>query len=196
MVLAPAWITASKMRHRKSRSERTASSAENSTLSVYSNASLTALIAASTTWSGCMRSFFSMWIGLVAMKVWMRPDFAGVMASPAARTSRSLARASEQTVESCTIWAMALMASASPGLAAAKPASITSTPSFSSCRAMRIFSSLVMAAPGLCSPSRKVVSKMMSLSVETWSFMVYSMRLPAHAWGGQEIRGGTTEGGM
>jgi hypothetical protein len=46
-----------------------------------------------------------------------------------------------------------------------KPASITSTRSRSSWRAMRSFSSRVIEAPGDCSPSRKVVSKMMSLSV-------------------------------
>ena len=53
-----------------------------------------------------MRSFFSMWIGLVAMKVWMRPDLAGLIASPARRMSFSLARASEQTVESLTVSAI------------------------------------------------------------------------------------------
>jgi hypothetical protein len=48
---------------------------------------------------------------------------------------------------------------------AAKPASITSTRSRSSCRAMRSFSSFVMEAPGDCSPSRSVVSKMNRRSV-------------------------------
>ena len=43
-------------------------------------------------------------------------------------------------------------------------ASMTSTFSLSSCLAMRIFSSRVMEAPGDCSPSRKVVSKIMSWS--------------------------------
>ena len=151
-------------------SERTASSAENSTSSVYSSASLTAFTAASTTWSGCMRSFFSMWMGLVAMKVWMRPDLAGLIAPPAAWMSRSLARASEHTVEFWIVSAIVRIASASPGLAAANPASITSTPSFSSWRAMRTFSSLVIDAPGLCSPSRKVVSK-----INKRSFMAGSM---------------------
>jgi hypothetical protein len=47
---------------------------------------------------------------------------------------------------------------------------MTSTPSFSSCRAMRSFSSLVIDAPGLCSPSRKVVSK-----INKRSFMAGSM---------------------
>jgi hypothetical protein len=50
-----------------------------------------------------------------------------------------------------------------------KPASITSTRIFSRALAMRTFSSRVMDAPGLCSPSRKVVSKMMSLSLPDMS---------------------------
>ena len=49
-----------------------------------------------------MRNLFCMWMGEVAMKVWMRPCLAGLIASPAARTSFSLARASEHTVE-CSI---------------------------------------------------------------------------------------------
>jgi len=58
--------------------------------------------------------------------------------------------------------AIARTASKSPLDAAGKPASITSTRMRSSARAMRSFSSLVIDAPGLCSPSRMVVSKMMS----------------------------------
>ena len=56
-------------------------------------------------------------------------------------------------------------ASKSPFDDAAKPASITSTFRRSSWRAMRSFSSFVIEAPGDCSPSRKVVSKMIRLSV-------------------------------
>ena len=48
---------------------------------------------------------------------------------------------------------------ASPGDAAGKPASITTTPRSSSFFALRSFSSSVIVAPGLCSPSRSVVSK-------------------------------------
>src|SRR5262245_20952857 len=44
-----------------------------------------------------------------------------------------------------------------------------STRNRSSCFATRIFSSLVIDAPGLCSPSRNVVSKMIK-----WSVMVRS----------------------
>ena len=143
-------------------SERNASSQENSTSSVYSRAIFTAFTAASRTCCGDIFNLCSMCNGLVAMKVWMRFFTAGCIASPAARTSRSLARDSEHTVDLVIVLAMVLMASKSPGLAAAKPASITSTPNFSNWRAIRIFSSLVMAAPGDCSPSRKVVSKMMT----------------------------------
>ncbi len=45
-----------------------------------------------------MRSFFSMWIGEVAMNVWMRPDAAPLSASAARRMSDSVARASAHTV--------------------------------------------------------------------------------------------------
>jgi hypothetical protein len=172
MVVAPALMVASKMRQRKSTSERTASSAENSTSSVYWRASFTARTAASSTASGSMRSLCCMWMGLVAMNVCTRPRLAPFTASPARFTSLSLARASEQTVESFTAAATARIASKSPGLEAAKPASITSTRRRSSCLPMRILSSFVMAAPGLCSPSRIVVSKMIS-----WSRMCV-LRIP------------------
>ena len=99
------------------------------------------------------------------MKVWMRERAAPCRASAARAMSRSLARASEHTVESLMAAAIALTASKSPLLEAAKPASITSTRRRSSWRAMRSFSSLVIEAPGDCSPSRKVVSKMISLSM-------------------------------
>ena len=158
MVVAPASITAVKIFAKKSKSERTASSAENSTSSVYSLAIFTAFTAASITCCGFIFSLYSIWMGLVAMKVWMRFFGAGAIASPALRISFSTARANEQTVDSVIVLAISCTASQSPGLAAAKPASMTSTPSLSSCRATRTFSSFVMAAPGDCSPSRKVVS--------------------------------------
>ena len=52
-------------------------------------------------------------------------------------------------------------ASKSPGEAMGKPASITSTPNSTSAWAISIFSARFMLAPGDCSPSRSVVSKMM-----------------------------------
>src|SRR5256885_1405609 len=103
--------------------------------------------------------------GLVAMKVWMRERAAPLSASAAREMSRSLARASEQMIDSLTWSAIDLTASKSPLLDAAKPASMMSTRSRSSWRAMRSFSSRVMEAPGDCSPSRSVVSKMISLSL-------------------------------
>ena len=111
-----------------------------------------------------MRSFFSMCSALVAKNKCKRPDLAGFRASAALEMSRSLARANEQTVDSLMTSAIDLTHSKSPFELAAKPASITSTFRRSNWRAMRSFSSRVMEAPGDCSPSRKVVSKMMSLS--------------------------------
>ena len=96
------------------------------------------------------------------MKVWTRQAFAPFSASTPRAMSRSLARQRPATTESLIVLAIARTASKSPLDAAGKPASITSTRSRSSCLAMRSFSSRVMDAPGLCSPSRSVVSKMIS----------------------------------
>ena len=49
----------------------------------------------------------------------------------------------------------------SMGEAMAKPASMMSTPSFSSCFAISIFSGRFMLQPGDCSPSLRVVSKIL-----------------------------------
>jgi hypothetical protein len=55
--------------------------------------------------------------------------------------------------------AMVRTASNSPSDAAGNPASMTSTPSWASAWAIASFASAVSAAPGVCSPSRSVVSK-------------------------------------
>src|SRR6266513_6377560 len=94
----------------------------------------------------------------------MRPDFAFFSASTPRWMSRSLARHRPATVESLIAPATACTASKSPFEEAGKPASITSTRIFSNSRAMRSFSSLVIEAPGLCSPSRMVVSNMINRS--------------------------------
>ena len=60
-------------------------------------------------------------------------------------------------------WAIRRTASKSPGEAAGKPASMTSTLSRASWRATSSFSAAVSPAPGACSPSRRVVSKMRTL---------------------------------
>ena len=164
MVVAPSAITASRTRHRKSGSERLPSSGENSTSAQCLRAKRTASFACSSTCSGARRSFFSMCSGLVAMKVWMRQDFAPFSASTPREMSRSLARHRPAIVDSLTTFAMARTASKSPLDAAGNPASMTSTRMRSSCRAMRSFSSRFIDAPGLCSPSRMVVSNMIKLS--------------------------------
>ena len=92
------------------------------------------------------------------------------MAAAAASISLSSARANEHTVDSVITLATAFTASKSPGLATAKPASITSTRNRSSIFAILTFSSFVIEAPGLCSPSRKVVSKIINRSFD----MVFS----------------------
>mmetsp|Transcript_75038 Transcript_75038/g.176152 ORF Transcript_75038/g.176152 Transcript_75038/m.176152 type:complete len:292 (-) Transcript_75038:376-1251(-) len=143
----------------------------------------TASVACSSTCSRVMRSFFSMCSSLVAMKVWMRDRAAPARASAAREMSRSLARASEQTVLSLTAAAIAFTASKSPLLDAAKPASMTSTLMRSSWRAMRSFSSRVIDAPGDCSPSRSVVSKMISWSVIARSPLGVGARSAARATG-------------
>ena len=61
-----------------------------------------------------MRSFICMWIGELAMKVWMRIDFARLERLAGARTSFSLARARAHTVLSLIAFAMACTASKSP----------------------------------------------------------------------------------
>jgi hypothetical protein len=59
---------------------------------------------------------------------------------------------------------ISLIASHSPSDAAAEPASITSTPIEESFSAISSFSCGPSETPGVCSPSRKVVSKKRSFS--------------------------------
>ena len=78
--------------------------------------------------------------------------------------SPGTARHIEQITGSRTASATACTASKSPLLLAAKPASIISTPSRSSWRAICTFSIMFRLTPGVCSPSRSVVSKNTTLS--------------------------------
>jgi|GEM_PF-5660591 len=77
------------------------------------------------------------------------------------QASRSFVRtrARPQTSRLRPSLAMALTFCLSPSEETGKPASSTSTPSLSSCRAILSFCSLVSDTPGVCSPSRSVVSK-------------------------------------
>src|SRR5262245_16429607 len=104
-----------------------------------------------------------MWMGLVAMKTWMRDLRAFATASAAASMSSLRVRAREATVGRSTAAATARTPSKSPGEETANPASTTSTPSRSSCVPISAFSSGESAMPGDCSPSRNVVSKIVIL---------------------------------
>src|SRR6188474_249741 len=73
-------------------------------------------------------------------------------------------RARPQTVELTISAAMAWTDSKSPCEEMGNPASMTSTPRSSSCRAISSFSWKLRVAPGDCSPSRRVVSKMRTVS--------------------------------
>jgi hypothetical protein len=119
-----------------------------------------ARVPASTS-SGVFLIWYFMCTALVLMKVWMRGFSATFTASQAAWMSFSMARARPATRGPLTSSAMALTASKSSGEAMGKPASMMSTPSFESWRAISSFSALFSVAPGACSPSRSVVSKML-----------------------------------
>src|SRR3989442_12983234 len=83
-------------------------------------------------------------------------------------------RARPATVAFLTFLAIRLTAPKSPSDVIGKPASMTSTPSRSSCRAISSFSSTLRVAPGDCSPSRSVVSK-----IRTW-FISTPFLQPGH----------------
>ena len=76
--------------------------------------------------------------------------------------SFSLARDSEQKIGPSTSLATRRMQSSSPGEAAAKPASMISTPRSLKTCAIFTLAWADMEKPGACSPSRIVVSKMMT----------------------------------
>src|SRR3569833_1128868 len=106
-------------------------------------------------------------MGEVDKKVWIRPCLACRTASPARAISAGMARASPAQTAFFTCFATATTASKSPFEAIGTPASMMSTPISSRASATCSFSSSVIVAPGLCSPSRSVVSKM-----KTWSLLL------------------------
>ncbi len=159
MVVAPASMAAWTTSARKSSSVREASSGENSTSLVYSRASFT--------FSTLMRMISS----LALLELELAMDLGGgaedvdarrwacLTASPARRTSFSVQRARPAIVHWVISAAMAETESKSPWEVMGKPASMISTPSCSRARAISSFSFRFMEAPGDCSPSRRVVSK-------------------------------------
>ncbi len=163
IVVAPALIAISIPRLRKSCSVRVASIDDHCTSSQRLRAWVTMawMRSAIAVWS---RLCISRCSGEVPMKVWMRGRFAWRTASQQRSMSLRLARARPQTTELRAMAAMRLTASKSPSEAMGKPASMMSTPISSSSAAIWSFSSSDMVAPGDCSPSRRVVSK-----IRTWS---------------------------
>jgi len=163
-VVAPASMTASTTWARKSSSVREASSGENSTSSQNSRAIFTPATALRRISSFAMLSLYSRWMALVARNTWMRCRAAGRSALAAFSMSPRLQRARPQMIGPSTSRATAFTESQSPGDAAGKPASMMSTPRSASAFATRSFSGCVMLQPGDCSPSRSVVSKIITRS--------------------------------
>ena len=106
--------------------------------------------------------------GEVERKVWMRLRSAGLIASAQRSMSLKAARDRPQITACLVRLAISWTAAKSPSEAIGKPASMMSTPIVSSSSATSSFSSCVMVAPGHCSPSRKVVSKMTTRSFSDW----------------------------
>src|SRR5471030_806471 len=106
--------------------------------------------------------------GEVERNVWMRLRRAGLIASAQRSMSFGDARERPQITAFLERLAISCTAAKSPSEAIGKPASMMSTPMLSSSSATASFSSWVMVAPGHCSPSRKVVSKMTTRSLSDW----------------------------
>ena len=120
---------------------------------------MTPAIVAAMTSSVVMRSFFSRWIGDVAMKVWMRVLWASLIDAHAVSMSPGTMRARAAIVGPFTLRATASTASNSVGELTGKPASMTSTPRWASWVPISTFSLAERLMPGDCSPSLRVVSK-------------------------------------
>src|SRR4030042_762262 len=101
----------------------------------------------------------------VAMNTCKSGFWAYRRASQARSMSPGVVRASPAICGPRTSWETRLTDSKSPGELLGNPASITSTFRRSSWRAILIFSSRFMLAPGDCSPSRSVVSKILIFSI-------------------------------
>ncbi len=156
---ASALVTALNTFIKNALSDLVASSAENSTCMPCFFAYSTALTAFSKTCWGVNFSLYCMWMSEVAMNVWtyFKSHFI------AASMSVSVARARPHTSAFKPCFAIALMACISPCDTIGKPASIASIPSSSSLIATCTFCSGVMVTPGVCSPSLRVVSKILTL---------------------------------
>src|SRR3954452_22110267 len=148
-----------------SRSARVASIGENSTSSTNDLACATAARAWPRTSSRVDCSWYLMWMSDVEMNVWTRGRWASRTASAARSMSGAWARARPAMTGPSTSRAIACTAWKSPGEAIGNPASMTLTPRRASWWAISTFSAGFSEIPGDCSPSRSVVSKMMTRSL-------------------------------
>ncbi len=164
IVVAPALITSRVTSARKSFSVRVASMGENSTSSQYLRANWMAFTPISMISPLALSTICSRWTFEVDRKTWIRGDSAFSRARAVASMSFSRARESPAIFGPRISSAICLTDSKSPGEATGKPASITSTCSRANCRAISSFSLMFKLAPGHCSPSLNVVSKIMSFS--------------------------------
>ena len=158
-MLAPPAIATPNTWQAKSKSARDASSPENSISSTFPLASSRIVLTLSKTSWRVIFNLYCICSSEIAINTCKRLRSAYFKASMALITSFSLQRARAQIVVPFTSRAMVATASKSPGEAAGKPASITSIPSRTKPFAISIFSGVWRATPGVCSPSRRVVSK-------------------------------------
>ena len=156
---APASATREKTSPRYDRSVRVASSAENSTVSPRDFAYSTAETARSAASALLIFSLCSRCMSDVAMNVWTYVEPASATASMSLR----LARASPHMSQERPADTIMRIPSASPADITGNPASMASTPSRSSRSAMASFCAGERDIPGVCSPSRSVVSNMRTL---------------------------------
>src|SRR5262249_25039626 len=104
--------------------------------------------------------------GTGGARKWGRRGGGGGEGAPQARwRSSGVVRHSAAMMGRRQVFATSRTAAKSSSEAIGNPASIMSTPSASSCRAILSFSSRFMLHPGDCSPSRNVVSKIATCSL-------------------------------
>ena len=165
IVEAPFLIAASTVLHMKSKLVRVPSSQDHSTSSHKFLANETLSITFWYTWSGSSCNLCFMCNSLVEINVWILGWAAFLRASAADWISFWDALLKAHTCDFFIIEEISFTALKSPFDAAGKPASIISTPRVSKALAILIFSSMFIDAPGDCSPSLIVVSKIFILFV-------------------------------
>ena len=168
-VFAPALMACSTIRQRLSIGVRPASSQENSTSSVYWRACLMACSAMPKMSSKLLRNLSCTCTSEVAMKVWILKRSQELNASFTASISRSTARERPHGIAFLRFWPISLTEEKSPGDDTGKPASMTSTPNCSSMRAICSFWRSFNDCCRACSPSLKVVSKIITRLLSTLS---------------------------